>query len=160
LAFASDITRVFALKLGRDNSNRVYPESGFTGAFHPTSHHSGKEEKIRRFAELNTYHVSVIPYLLDKLQRTPDGDSTLLDTTLVIYGSSMGDSNAHNHKRVPFFLVGRLGGALKGGLHLKAPNGTPLADVMLGALHALGLGDVTAFGDSEKVFDLNGQDVA
>ena len=74
LAFASDITRVFAFKLGRDNSNRTYPESGFGGAFHPTSHHSGKEAKILDFARLNAYHVSMIPYLLEKLKNTPDGD--------------------------------------------------------------------------------------
>ena len=115
LAFASDITRVFAFKLGRDASNRSYPESGFEGTFHDTSHHGGKEEKILNFAKLNTYHVGLMPYLLEKLKNTPDGDGTLLDHTLLIYGSPMGDSNLHNHKRVPFFMAGRAGGALTGG---------------------------------------------
>jgi hypothetical protein len=154
LAFAADVTRVFAFKLGRDNSNRTYPECGFTGAFHPTSHHSGKEAKILDFARINAYHVSMIPYVLEKLKNTPDGDGSLLDHTLLLYGSAMGDSNLHNHRRVPFFMAGRAGGALKGGEHLKAPNGTPLANVMLSVLHKLGLDEVPSFGDSEGVFEL------
>jgi hypothetical protein len=155
LAFASDVTRVFAFKLGRDNSNRSYPESGFAGAFHNTSHHSGREDKILDFAKLNTFHVSLIPYFLERLKHTPDGDGNLLDNTLLMYGSPMGDSNQHNHKRVPFFIAGRAGGALKGGLHLKATNGTPLANVMLSVLHALGLEDMPRFGDSDGAFELN-----
>jgi hypothetical protein len=155
IALSADITRVVAFKLGRDNSNRVYPESGFMGAFHPTSHHSGREEKILNFAKLNAFHVSLIPYFLSRLESIRDGDGSLLDTTVVLYGSAMGDSNQHNHRRVPFFIAGRAGGALKGGRHLKAPNGTPLANVMLGLLHSLGQGDLDSFGDSNRVFDLN-----
>jgi hypothetical protein len=98
----------------------------------------------------------MIPYFLEKLKNTPDEDGNLLDNTLLLYGSPMGDPNLHNHKRVPFFIAGRPGGALKGGLHLKAPNGTPLADVMLSVLHTLGLGDLKEFGDNEGVFDLAG----
>jgi hypothetical protein len=154
LAFASDITRVFAFKLGRDASNRSYPESGFQGTFHDTSHHGGKEEKVLNFATLNTYHVGLMPYLLEKLKHTPDGDGSLLDHTLLIYGSPMGDSNLHNHKRVPFFMAGRAGGALPGGVHLKAPNGTPLASVMLSVLRAIGLEDLERFGDSEGAYNI------
>jgi hypothetical protein len=155
LAFASDITRVFAFKLGRDNSNRVYPESGFSGAFHPTSHHGGKEKKILDFATINAYHVSLIPYFLDRLRQIPDEDgATILDNTLLLYGSAMGDSNQHNHTRVPFFIAGRAGGALQGGVHLRARNGTPLADVMLSVLRALGCEDIERFGDSERAFEL------
>jgi len=156
LAFASDITRVFAFKLGRDASNRTYPESGFKGAFHSTSHHGEREERIIDFAKINTYHVSMIPYFLEKLKNTRDGDGNLLDSTLLIYGSPMGDSNLHNHKRVPLFLAGHAGGALKGGLHLRAPDGTPVANVMLSVLHKLGLDDMSTFGDSTGEFDLNG----
>ncbi len=155
LAFRSDITRVFALKLGRDNSNRTYPESGCAQPFHFASHHSGKEGKIAEFAKINAYHVSLVPYLLERLQQTPDGDGTLLDSTLLLYGSPMGDSNLHNHKRVPFFIAGRAGAAIPGGLHLKAPNETPLANVMLSVLHALGLEDVERFGDSSGTFALD-----
>jgi len=155
LAFASDVTRVFAFKLGRDASNRSYPESEFKGTFHDTSHHGGREDKILNFATLNAFHVGLVPYFLERLKNTPDGDGCLLDSTVVMYGSPMGDSNLHNHKRVPFFIAGRGGGALKGGLHMKAPNGTPLANVMLGLLQKLGLEDLERFGDSEGAFELN-----
>ena len=98
----------------------------------------------------------MIPYFLEKLKNTPDGDSNLLENTLLIYGSPMGDSNLHNHKRVPLFIAGHAGGALKGGLHHRAPDGTPLANVMLSVLHKVGVDDVQAFGDSTAEFDLNG----
>src|SRR5262252_2604777 len=156
LAFASDLTRVFAFKLGRDASNRTYPESGFKGVFHSSSHHGEREDRIVDFAKINTYHVSMIPYFLEKLKNTPDGDGNLLENTLVLYGSPMGDSNLHNHKRVPFFVAGHAGGALKGGLHLRATDGTPLANIMLSVLHKLGLDDMPSFGDSTGEFDLNG----
>jgi hypothetical protein len=154
LAFASDITRVFAFKLGRDASNRAFPESGYKGAFHSASHHQEKEDRILDFAKINKYHVSMVPYFLDKLKNTPDGDGNLLDNSVVLYGSPMGDSNVHNHKRVPMFLAGRAGGALKGNLHLKAADGTPMANAMLGMAHALDL-DLPSFGDSTSAMDLN-----
>jgi Protein of unknown function (DUF1552) len=156
LAFASDVTRVFALKLGRDASNRVYPDSGFKGAFHSASHHGEREDRIVDFQKINTYHVSMVPYLLEKLKNTPDADGgTLLDNSLIIYGSPMGDSNLHNHKRCPIFIAGHAGGRLKGGLHLRAADGTPMASVMLSVLHKLGLDDMPHFGDSTGAFDLN-----
>ncbi len=142
LAFRSDITRVFSLKLGRDGSNRVYPDSGSNGAFHIVSHHGENPERVREFAKINAYHVGMLPYLLKQLQETPDGDGTMLDNSVVIYGSPMGNPNQHNHKRVPFLIAGHAGGALKGGVHLKAKNGTPLSNVMLSLLHALGLDDL------------------
>jgi hypothetical protein len=155
LAFASDITRVFAFKLGRDASNRTYPESGFGGAFHSTSHHGERENTIREFATINTYHVGLVPYLLDKLKATADGDGTLLDNSLVIYGSPMGDSHVHNHKRCPLFLAGHAGGRLKGGLHIATPDGTPMANAMLSVLHTLGFDDLASFGDSTAALDLS-----
>ena len=155
LAFTSDVTRVVSFKLGRDNSNRAYPESGFAGAFHPASHHGGKETRLREFATLNAYHVSMVRYYLDRLSATPDVTGSLLDNTVLFYGSPMGDSNLHDHKRVPFFLAGRGGNALKGGRHVKAPPGTPLSNVMLSLLHALGVSDLDSFGDSTGAFDLS-----
>ena len=98
-----------------------------------------------------------MPYLLEKLKNTPAGDGSLLDNTLLLYGSPMGGSNLHDHKRAPFFMAGRAGGALKGGLPLKAPNGTPLANVMLGAPQPLGFRDPEGFGDSEGSFALNAE---
>ena len=98
---------------------------------------------------------SALPYFLDRLKRTPDGDSNLLDNSLIVYGSAMGNPNLHNHKRCPLFFAGKAGGGLKGGLHLRAGNGTPMANAFLSAMHAIGLGDVASFGDSNGLFDLN-----
>jgi hypothetical protein len=154
LAFASDITRVFAFKLGRDASNRTYPDSGYNGAFHTSSHHGEKEERILDFARLNTYHVGMVPYFLEKLKNTPDGETSLLENTLVLYGSPMGDSNLHNHKRCPLFIAGHAAGGLKGGMHLKAGDATPMANVLLTVAHKLGLEDVASLGDSTGEFDL------
>jgi len=155
IAFASDTTRVFAFKLGRDASNRVYAESGYKAAFHSASHHQEREDRITEYAKINKYHVSMIPYFLEKLKNTPDGESNLLENTLLIYGSPMGDSNVHNHKRCPLFLAGHAGGALKGGLHVKAADGTPMANALLTAAHAIGLDDLTSFGDSTAAMELN-----
>jgi hypothetical protein len=154
IAFASDTTRVFAFKLGRDASNRVYSESGFKGAFHSASHHQDRDDRITDYAKINKYHVSMIPYFLNKLKNTKDGDATLLDNTLLIYGSPMGNSNVHNHKRCPLFFAGKAGGALKGNRHLKAEDGTPMANAMLAALNGIGV-DINQFGDSTKALDLN-----
>ena len=155
VAFASDITRVFSFKMGRDGSSRAYPESGVTSGFHPASHHQDREDRIRDFQKINTYHVAQLPYFLNKLKNTPDGERSLLDNTLVIYGSPMGNSNVHNHKRCPLIFAGHAGGQLKGGLHIKAADGTPMANPLLSAMHLLGLGDTTTFGDSTGVMDLN-----
>ena len=152
LAFRSDITRVFSFKLGRDGSNRVYKESGSTGAFHIVSHHAENPERVRELAKINAYHVGVLPHLLQQLKETPDGDGTMLDNSVVIYGSPMGNPNQHNHKRVPFLIAGHGGGALKGGVHLKAKNATALSNVMLSLLHTLGHDDLQSFGDSEGAF--------
>jgi len=154
IAFAGDITRVFSFKLGRDGSARVYPESGIKAPFHPASHHGEREDRITQFAQINKHHVSLVPYFLDKLKNMREGDKSLLENTLVVYGSPMGNSNVHNHKRCPLFLAGHAGGHLKGNLHLKAPEGTPMANVMLTLLHDLGLDDLKEFGDSTGEFAL------
>jgi hypothetical protein len=148
LAFASDMTRVFSFKMGRDSSARVYPESGVEKPFHPASHHGGNEKNILDFAAINRYHVSMLPYFLDRLKETTEGDMSLLDKTMVLYGSPMGDPNVHNHKRCPLFVAGGANGRLEGGMHLKAPDGTPMANAMLSMMHTLGLDDVEHFGDS------------
>jgi Protein of unknown function (DUF1552) len=155
VALASDITRVFAFKMSRDVSGRVFPSTGVTTGFHNASHHNEREERIVEFAKINKYHVSLVPYFLDRLKRTPDGDGNLLDHTLIVYGSPMGNPNLHNHKRCPLFLAGKAGGQLKGGLHLKAPDGTPMANVFLTLLHKMGQDDLASFGDSTGELDLN-----
>jgi len=154
VAFASDVTRVTAFKLSRDVSNRVYPETGVNTGFHIASHHGDREERILDLAKINKYHVGLVPYFLKKLKETPDGDSNLLENSLILYGSPMGNSNVHNHKRCPLFFAGHAGGALKGNLHIKAADGTPMANAMLGALRLAGL-DLPSFGDSSAVMDLN-----
>jgi hypothetical protein len=154
LAFQADMTRVFSFKMGRDASGRVYPESGVDKGFHPSSHHGGNPKNVAEFAEINRYHVGLIPYFLDKLQEIQEGDQSLLDKTMVIYGSPMGDSNVHNHKRCPLFVVGGANGRLAGNQHLRAEPGTPMANVMLGLMHTLGLEDVRSFGNSTGTFAL------
>jgi hypothetical protein len=159
VALSADITRVFAFKMSRDVSGRVFPSTGVTTGFHNASHHNERPERIQDFAKINRYHVSLVPYFLDRLKRTPDGDGNLLDNTLMIYGSPMGNPNVHNHKRCPLFLAGKAGGQLKGGLHIKAADGTPMANVFVTMAQMLGMSDLTSFGDSTGEFDLNATQV-
>ena len=148
LAFMGDVTRVSSFKMSRDGSGRAFPESGVNGGFHGLSHHGENEQRLQGYAQLNKYHISMVPYFLDKLKKVTESDGqSLLDHTLVVYGSPMGDSNLHNHKRVPMFVAGHGGGALKGRLHLKTPDATPTANLYLTLLHRLGV-NLETFGDS------------
>lgn len=147
LGFSAGITRVSSFKMSRDVCQRVYPESGVKTAFHSCSHHGESPSKISEFAQLNQYHVSKVAYFLDKLKNTPDGDGNLLDHSLVLYGSPMGDSNVHNHKRLPLFLAGHANGAVKGNMHVIAKDGTPMANVLLTAMRRLGV-ELNKIGDS------------
>jgi hypothetical protein len=156
LALAGDITRVFTFKLGRDTSGRVYPETGVNKAFHSVSHHGQQPNVLQEFAKINAFHVSTMRHFLEQLKNTPDEDgSSMLDNSLILYGSPMGDSNVHGHKRVPLLLAGHAAGQLKGGLHLKAADGTTMANVLLSMLHMLGHEELKQFGDSTGAFDLN-----
>jgi hypothetical protein len=154
LAFQADVTRVFSFKMGRDASSRVYPESGVSKGFHPSSHHGNKPASVTEFAQINRYHVSLLPYFMDKLAAIQEGDRTLLDKSLIVYGSPMGDGNVHNHKRCPLILLGGAHGQLPGNVHHRAPAGTPMANVLLSAMHMVGLDEVTQFGDSTGTFAL------
>jgi len=154
IAFASDITRVFALKMSRDVSNRVFREAGVTTGFHIASHHGDRDERILEFAKINRYHVSLLPYFLQRLQSMREGDSDLLTNSVIIYGSPMGNSNVHNHKRCPLLVAGHAGGKIKGNWHIKASDGTPMANAMLSALQMLGL-EIDRFGDSTRAMELN-----
>jgi uncharacterized protein DUF1552 len=155
VAMASDVTRVFAFKMSRDVSGRVFPSTGVSTGFHNASHHNERAERVLDFAKINTYHVSLVPYFLERLKRMPDGDGSVLDNSLIVYGSPMGNPNVHNHKRCPLFIAGKAGGQVKGGLHIKAPDGTPMANVFLTMAQMLGMEDVTTFGDSTGEFDMN-----
>jgi hypothetical protein len=153
LAFQSDMTRVFSFKTGRDASSRTFPESGTNKGFHPASHHGGRESAILEFNQINRYHMSMLPYFLQRLQDTKEGDGSMLDNTTIVYGSPMADGNIHNHRRCPLLLMGGDSQFVPGGTHLKAPDGTPMADVMLSLLHKYNI-DVPSFGDSVSPFAL------
>jgi len=152
LAFMAGITRVSSFKMSRDVCQRTYPESGVKTSFHSCSHHGESPSKIAEFAKLNQYHVGKVAYFLDKLKNTPDGDGSLLDHSLVLYGSPMGDSNVHNHKRLPLFMAGHANGAFKGNRHVVTKDGTPMANVLLTVLHKLGI-DAKSIGDSTGEVD-------
>ena len=154
LALQTDMTRVISFKTGRDAQNRVFPESGSSQPFHPASHHGGTEPRVLEFNKICKYRVSQMAYFLDKMKNTMDGDKSLLDKSLVIWGSPMADSNVHNHRRCPLVLFGHADGKLGGGVHLKADDGTPMANVYLTLMHRLGMDDLKSFGDSTGEFAL------
>ncbi len=146
LAFMTETTRVSAFKMSRDVSGRVWPESGVKTPFHPCSHHGENAAKLVEFAKLNRYHVGLLPYFFEKLKNTPDGDGSLLDHSIVLYGSPMGDSNVHNHKRVPTVIVGK-GGGIKGNQHIATKDETPMANLLLAIGQKMGA-KIESFGDS------------
>ncbi|HUA84047.1 MAG TPA: DUF1552 domain-containing protein [Bryobacteraceae bacterium] len=148
LGFMTNTTRCSAFKMSRDVCQRVYAESGVKVPFHSASHHGETPSKIEDFAKINRYHVSLLPYFFEKLKNTPDGDGNLLDHSLILYGSPMGDSNAHNHKRVPVILVGHASGNVKGNVHVRCADQTPMANILLTVLHKVGMKDLESIGDS------------
>ncbi len=147
LAWQAEITRVSTFLMCKELSGATYPKSGVRDAFHTLSHHSNVKESIDRFAVLNTYHVGLFGYFLEKLRATPDGDGTLLDHSLVLYGSGMSDGNQHNHTDLPVVLAGGASGRLKGGRHLRHPKNTPMANLLVAMLDTLGI-PTDKFGDS------------
>jgi hypothetical protein len=147
LAWQADITRVSTFLLAKELSGAVYPKSNVRDAFHTLSHHSNIQQNKDRFAQLNTYHVALFQYFLDKLQSTPDGDGTLLDHSMVLYGSGMSDGNQHNHTDLPIILAGGASGRLKGGRHIRNPKKTPMANLLLSILDTLQV-PAEKFGDS------------
>jgi hypothetical protein len=148
LAWAADLTRVATFMVSRELSNRVYPKSGVTEGFHNASHHSEIPANIDRLAKLNEYHTrTTIAYFLTKLARTPDGDGSLLDHSVVLYGSGMANPNQHDHDPLPILLAGGGAGRLQGGRHLHAAPETPFANLLVAVLDKLDV-PVEAFGDS------------
>ena len=155
LALETDMTRVISFKTGRDAQNRVFPESGTNRPFHPASHHGNDEERILDFNTICRYRVGQLPYFLERLRDTMEGDASLLDKAAIIWGSPMADANIHNHRRCPLILLGRANGHLTGNLHLKAADGTPMANAMLALVQSLGL-ELDAFGDGTGTLSLTG----
>jgi hypothetical protein len=151
LAWAADATRVATMMIAKELNNRVYPRSGVTEPFHNLSHHSNIPANIERFARLNAYHASTtLAYFLSKLRDTPDGDGTLLDRSLVLYGSGMSNPNQHEHGPLPIVVAGGASGRLAGGRHIRAADGTPLANLHAALLDKLGV-PADSFGDSNGV---------
>jgi hypothetical protein len=147
LAWQAEITRVSTFLMCKELSGATYPKSGVRDGFHTLSHHSNVKENIERFAVLNTYHVGLFAYFLEKLRATPDGDGTLLDHSLVLYGSGMSDGNQHNHTDLPIVLAGGASGRLTGGRHLRHAKNTPMANLLVAMLDTLGI-PTDKFGDS------------
>ena len=148
LALQTDMTRVMSFKLGRDAQNRSFPESGSDRGFHPSSHHGNREERLMDFNRICQYRMQTMPYFLDKMKDTMEGDKSLLEKTAIIWGSPMADANVHNHRRCPLVFLGHADGRLAGNLHIKAEDGTPMANAFVTLMHALGMEDLSSFGDS------------
>ena len=147
LAYKSEITRISTLMFARENSNAVYPATGIRDGFHNASHHSNERKNMDQFAVINRYHVTMLAYFLERLQATPDGDGTLLDHSLILYGSSLSDGNEHNFDPLPVVLAGGGSGRLKGGRHLRYAPHTPMSNLLLSMLHTVGA-RVDRIGDS------------
>ena len=155
LALQSDLTRVITFKTGFDQSNRSHPESGTSKSFHGASHHGNVPEDVLDYNKINTYRTSQLGYFLAKMRDTMDGEASLLDKTAIVWGSPMGDPNLHNHRRCPLLLMGHANGALEGGLHLRTPRGTPMANVFVSLMQGLGHDEMESFGDNTGAFDLS-----
>jgi len=152
LAMQADITRVLTFQLAREASTRTYPEVGVPEAHHPTSHHGNDPEKLAKLAKINAYHVSLFAYYVEKLKSTPDGDGSLLDHSMILLGSGMGNPDVHNHVNLPIVLVGGGAGKLKGGRHIKYAEPTPLANLHLTLLDKVGI-HLDNFADSRGRVD-------
>jgi hypothetical protein len=152
LALQGDVTRVITFQLARETSNRTYPEIGVADPHHPTSHHGGDPEKIAKIAKINQFHVSLFGYFLQKLASVPDGDGTLLDHSLYLYGSGMGNPNIHDHVNLPVLVAGGAAGKARGRRHIKYAEPQPLANLHLTMLDAVGV-RLDSFADSTGKID-------
>jgi hypothetical protein len=154
LAFQADITRVIAFQFTREQSNRTYPEIGVRDPHHPTSHHGNDPVKVAQIAKINTYHVSLFSEFLQRMKATPDGDGSLLDHSVYLYGSGMGNPSLHDHENLPILVAGGAATRLKGGRHIRYEKGTNLANLHLTLLDRVGI-HLESFVDSTgKVEDL------
>jgi hypothetical protein len=151
-AFQTDLTRVSTLMFAREGSMRVYPEIGINDPHHPLTHHRGIADWIEKVAQINTYHVKLLAEYLQRLKATKEGDSNLLDNSMIVYGAGISDGNKHNHEDLPIILAGRGGGAFKPGRHIFFKPGKPMTDLYLTLLDRLGV-HPEKIGDSTGKFD-------
>jgi hypothetical protein len=147
MAYRADLTRVFSFIMARELSGRTYPMIGIPGQHHLISHHRDDAELMSQKARIDTYHVQMLAYLLEKMQATPDGDGSLLDHSLIMYGSGMGNGNLHRHSDMPVLLAGKLGGKFKTGYHLDYKMDTPMANLLVAILDKAGV-PIEKLGDS------------
>jgi Protein of unknown function (DUF1552) len=147
IAFQANITRVATMMYARDTSGSVYPQSGVRDGFHVASHHSNNRAAMDKFALINRYHTSLLAYFIEKLRSTKDGDGTLLDHSVILYGSSMSNGNQHDHDPLPVVIAGGASGQLQGDRHIVVPPHTPMSNLLLSVLDKLGI-DQKSFGDS------------
>jgi hypothetical protein len=152
LALQGDVTRVVTFQLARETSNRTYTEIGVPDPHHPLTHHGNDPDKIARMAKINAFHVSLFASFLEKLKATPDGDGSLLDHVLYLYGSGMGNPNVHDHVNLPILVAGGAAGRVKGARHIKYAEPTPLANLHLTLLERVGV-RLDAFADSQGKVD-------
>ena len=148
LALQADLTRVISFMVGIDQANRTHPESGTNKSHHGASHHGNVPASILDYNLINTYRASQLTYFLEKLKNTMEGESSLLDKSAIIWGSSMGDPNLHNHRRCPLVVFGHGNGGLEGDVHVRAPQGTPMANALVSVMQSIGHDDFSHFGDS------------
>jgi hypothetical protein len=148
IAWQTDMTRVTSFMMGRDGSNRPYREIGIADGHHSISHHQNDPERVEKLIKIDELHTAMFAYLLKRLQETRDGDGTLLDHSLVLFGSSLSESNIHTHDDLPIVLAGNAAGQLKGNRHLVYPKETPLNNLLLNMFDHAGLPPVEGFGDS------------
>ena len=148
LAMQGDVTRVITFQLAREASTRTYPEAGVSEPHHPLTHHGNNPDKIAKVAKINQFHVSLFAYFLEKLKSTREGNGTLLDHSLYLYGSGMGNPNVHDHVNLPILVAGGGAGKLKGGRHIKHAKPTPLANLHLTLLDKVGV-RLDSFADSQ-----------
>ena len=158
LAYQGDVTRVITFQLARETSNRTYPEIGVPDPHHPLSHHGNDPDKIARMAKINQFHVSLFSEYVQKLKATPDGDGSLLDSTLLLYGSGIGNPNIHDHTNLPTLVAGGAATGMRGHRHIRYHQPTPLANLHLSLLDRVGV-RLDAFADSdgklEELFPLS-----
>ena len=147
LAMQGDITRVTTFQLARETSNRTYPEIGVADPHHPLSHHGNDPDKIARMAKINAFHVSLFANFLERLKATPEGNGTLLDHSLLLYGSGIGDPNVHDHTNLPVIVAGGAAGGMKGGRHIRYKDPVPLANLHLTLMQKVGV-KIDSFADS------------
>jgi hypothetical protein len=154
LAWQTDMTRVITFMMGHEMSGRAYPEVGFGDAHHPCTHHQGDPEKIEKTVKINTFHTKMLSYYLDKLRSTSDGDGSLLDHSMILYGAALSDANLHLYTDLPLLLVAGGVAGIKGGEHVRYPKRTPLTNLLVTMLDRAGIPNVEKLGDSTKLLNL------